>query len=387
MSETTYTYAFALGGRVVMITLDAENSAAVSEIEPKVLLAVGAIVLTAVLILAAVGRGVRYLGRGLERYARQEPWKRLNLRTADELEGIASSLNSMAADREKEERQRNRMVESYRRFVPEKVLELLGRQSILDVDKDTISTREMAVMMVSFSFPEAVYSLAGNSRLLFDSVNDVIERTAPIAARQGGTVFNFAYDGYDVVMEKNPARLVSTAVALQQEALAFNQRRAQEGLPTVTFRIALDVGSVMLGIVGDDGQLEPTAISSSFSTVRTLIGLCDKLDAGILCTEAISAGLEGYGSRYLGKCRVDGASVRVYEVFDGDPYEARKAKEASLRRFYQGVQDFYSGDAASAKRAFLELVHNAPEDGGARYYLYLADRFSDGSFSPEDLSL
>ena len=38
-------------------------------------------------------------------------------------------------------------------------------------------TRRMAVMNVWFSFPESLYTDMSNSRLLFDSVNEVIERT------------------------------------------------------------------------------------------------------------------------------------------------------------------------------------------------------------------
>lgn len=352
-----------------------------------VIIALAILSLTAIVVLSAIGGSIRRLGRGLERYSRAEPWKRLRLETADELEGIASSLNSMAADRESEERRRNRMVESYRRFVPEHVLDLLGRRSILDVDKSTYASREMALLMVSFAFPESLYSESSNSRLLFDSVNAIIERTAPIATRQGGTVFNFSYYEYDVVMENDPARVVSTAVVLQQEALAFNESRAREGLPTVTLRIALDVGNVMFGVVGDSAHMQPTALSSSFTAARELIELCERLDAGILCTEAIASCLKQYGSRFIGKRRTKDGVLRVYEIFDGDPYETRKGKETTLSRFSQAVMAYYSGDSSQAKRIFLELAHETPKDGGVRYYLYLADRTDVSSDDPGSFSL
>ncbi|MBR1497484.1 MAG: hypothetical protein IJ617_07660 [Oscillospiraceae bacterium] len=377
-SLTRYATAFARGDITVTFILFTDTRRPPQPVEPYTMGALAILMLTVILVLTGVGASVRRLGRGLERYSRQEPWVRLRMETSDELEGIASSLNSMAIDREVEERNRNRMVESYRRFVPEHVLNLLGRRSILDVDKGTYASRTMALLRVWFTFPDSVYSVSSNSRLLFDSVNAVIERTAPIATRQGGTVFNYAYYGYDVVMENDPARVVSTAVVLQQEALAFNEFRAREGLPTVTFRIALDVGNVMFGVVGDSAHMQPTALSSGFTTVRELIGLCGQLDAGILCTEAIAPGLKQYGSRFIGKRRTENGVLRVYEIFDGDPYEMRKGKETTLSRFYQAVMAYYSGDCAQAKRIFLELAHETPRDGGVRHYLYLADRV-DGS--------
>jgi hypothetical protein len=76
----------------------------------------------------------------------------------------------------------------------------------------------------------------------------------------------------------------------------------------------------------------------------------------------------------MGKCIVGNQSVRVYEVFDGDEFSTRRGKSSSMRDFSKGVYDLYGGDAAGAKHMFLQLAHNYPLDGGARYYLYLADR-------------
>ena len=187
-------------------------------------------------------------------------------------------------------------------------------------------------------------------------------------------MFHFSYDGYDVVMENDSARVISTAVASQQEVLAFNEGRIRDGLPTVKFYIALDIGDVLLGVVGDSARMEPTTISTSFSVVRELVALSDRLEARILCTEALIEGAQDYGSRYLGKCWLDGEAIRVYEVFDGDEYGVRKGKAQTVSRFSQGVYALYSGETGQAKRIFLELVHDNPADGGARYYLYLADR-------------
>ena len=134
------------------------------------------------------------------------------------------------------------------------------------------------------------------------------------------------------------------------------------------------VGDVLLGVVGDSAHMEPTTISTSFSVVRELVALSERLDARILCTESIIGGAGEYGSRYLGKCWLDDSAIRVYEIFDGDEYSVRKGKAQTVQRFSQGVYALYSGETGQAKRTFLELVHDNPADGGARYYLYLADR-------------
>ena len=333
------------------------------------LLAVAAL---AIVILLAVGRDVRRLTAATAGLLNGEG--RLRLATGDELAGMATTLSSTADALDAQSRARDDLERAYRRFVPEQLLTLLGKQSIQQVDKSTFVSRRMAVMQVHFAFPEPLYTQQANSRLLFDSVNQVIERTSNLATRNGGTVFHFSYDGYDVVMENDSRKVISTAVAIQQEVLAFNEGRVREGMPTVRFHIALDVGDVLLGVVGDSARMEPTTISTSFSVVRELVGLSGRLEARILCTESVIDGAGEYGSRYLGKCWLDDEAIRVYEIFDGDDYSVRKSKSQTVGRFSQGVYALYSGETAQAKRIFLELVHNDPADGGARYYLYLADR-------------
>ena len=330
------------------------------------------VALAAILLLAAAGHNVRRLTRAAA--ALTQNGGRLRLGTGDELAVLAAALTGAADTLDARQRERDALEQSYRRFVPEKLLTLLGKQSIRQVDKSSFASRRMAVMMIWFQFPEPLYTQAANSRLLFDSVNQLIERTASQASRKGGTVFRFSYDGYDVVMENDSRQVISTAVAIQQEVLAFNEGRARDGLPCVKFHIALDVGDVLLGVVGDSAQIEPTTISTSFSVVRELVRLSDRLDACILCTESIIGGAGDYGSRYMGKCWLDDSAIRVYEIFDGDEYDVRKGKAQTVEQFSQGVYALYSGQTAQAKRTFLELVHDNPADGGARYYLYLADR-------------
>lgn len=333
-----------------------------------------AVLLTAVTlaILCWITIGLRRSLHGMERLAAGDREVRVVQGGGDELASLADDVNALSGVLQAVEFQQSELARSYRRFVPERVLSLLGKTSILEVDKQTFVSRHLATMMLWFRFPPQVYEKSG--RELFDNLNEIIERTASIVTRRGGTVFNFAFDGYDAVFEGGSAAAVGTAVAVQQEILDINRERELAGRPPVVVRIALDEGNVMLGVVGDESQLEPTSISSSFSIVKHLVELCGRLEANILCTEAVVEGAKGYGCRYMGKCAEGGESIRTYEIFEGDPYEIRKVKETTGPAFSQGVYALYSREFSQAKQIFLSLVHHNTGDGGARYYLYLADR-------------
>jgi len=336
--------------------------------------ALGAVVLLGILLaaLAWISAGLRQLTRGMERLCAGESGVEVALSSGDELEGLGRAFNSLSRTVEDLELHRQELARSYLRFVPERILALLGKQSLAEVDKTTFVSKYMSAMTVWFTYPASVYEHSG--RELFDDLNRIIERTAPIIARKGGTVFNFAYNGYDAVFEGEPAEMVSTAVAVQQEILSFNRERELAGRPQVKLRIALDQGSMMIGVVGDETQMEPTAISSSFAALRRLIRLCETLDANILCTEAVVSAARECASRYMGKCPVGESRIRTYEIYGGDPYSLRMVKERTAGRFSQGVYALYSRDFQGAKRIFLDLLHDSIEDGGARYYLYLADQ-------------
>ena len=334
---------------------------------------VALLAILALLVLAVVGDDIRKISKQMERISAGAVPPPLELRTGDELESMSSVVNSLAAALKAQEAQRSRVEHSYRRFVPEEMLALLGKPSITEIDKSAFVVRRMATMAVSFTFPEALYTDLSNSRLLFDSINEVIERSSAIVARKGGTIHHFAYFGFDAVMDDGGAA-VSTAVAIQQEMLSFNEQRVHSGLPGVTLHIALDKGDVMIGIVGDTARMSPTTVSTCINTAQGLTRLCGLLKAGILCTESIISEHQAHASRYMGKCLIGEQPVRVYEVFDGDEFNTRRGKANSMDEFSRGVYDLYAGETTSAKHTFLQLAHNYPLDGGVRYYLHLADQ-------------
>lgn len=295
----------------------------------------------------------------------------LRIGGGDELTSLSEELMALAGAWRQQRRQQQEQIGAYGRFVPQRALRLLDKETITEVDRHTSVSRHLATMMLSFRLPEAAYRQSGQA--LFDQINQVIERTAQVVSRMDGLVFNFAYDGYDAVFSGGSSAAVSAAVAVQQEVLEINRLRSEQGQPPVQMAIALDEGDAVLGVVGDDQQMELTCISSGFATNRHLLQLASLLKAGILCTQAVIDQADTYASRYVGKCLEDGGERRVYEIYDGDPYDSRRAKERTAEAFAQGIYSLYGGDASGAKRIFLQLVHQYGCDGGAQYYLYLAD--------------
>lgn len=373
--RTNFCFYRSVGGYLAVVRIGGERLMAQTEsgfrdITGGVWIVTALLLVLALLALAQIAIALHKVEKGLECLNTGGAGVRIRIRTGDELESVGQCVNTLAQTMRGMEDRQDALTRSYRRFLPERLVTLLEQESLASVDKHTFKSRRMATMMVRFQFPPQVYEKGGQQ--LFDHLNEIIERTSPIIAKNDGTVFNFSYNGYDAMFDGEPKLAVSTAVAVQQEILAVNKERELDGRPKVKLRIALDVGDVLMGVVGDEHQIVPTAVSSSFSVTRRLIELCDELDANILCTEELISEAAGYGSRYMGQYVDGGKVIRVNEIFDGDTFEVRRVKEKTAKRFSEAVYLLYSRDFSGAKRIFLDLVHHNVGDGGARYYLYLA---------------
>ena len=132
-----------------------------------------AVLLTALTlaILCWISMGLRRALNGMERLAAGEREVHVELGGGDELTSLADDVNALSDALQDVDRQQSELAQSYRRFVPERVLSLLGKTSILEVDKQTFVSRHLAAMMLSFRFPDQVYEKSG--RELFDNINEI----------------------------------------------------------------------------------------------------------------------------------------------------------------------------------------------------------------------
>lgn len=335
-------------------------------------IAAGVVLVMMLMILTSLSRNLRRVTKGLTAI-QNGSYVEVVDHGGDEVSAMANSLNSMARTLRDADAQNLRRGDVYARFLPTRIADLLGVPSVEDINKQSFAFRTMTTMHVKFTFAEQVY--ASRSKELFDNINEVTESTAKIISDQGGVILTFSHDEFDALFEPDSNAPVSAAVAIRQEIISINRERVANGLSPVSLRVTLDIGEVMLGVVGDEKRMQATAVSSSFNTARKLDALLSRFEANILCTERIERWTGEYGTRYIGKAHDGNELVRVYEIYDGDTYAVRQGKEETDRVFSDGVYTLYTGDYSAAKRIFMEIVRRNNGDGVAKYYLYLADRF------------
>ena len=301
--------------------------------------------------------------------------KTVGLSADDEFKALADRVNSLAGQLKKQTTSDMKRSDSFLHFIPQQLVSLMGVSRIEDVDKSTATSRDMAMIVIWFGFKNDVYQ--SDPKTLFDNINEVIERTSGIVSKNDGVIYDFTYNGYSAVFPSGSEAAVSAAVEIRQGIIALNRTREGRGAQPVTLRIAIDRGNVMMGVVGDDDRMVPTAVSSGFNTARMLVRLASTVDANILCTMSVADEAKSYFVRYIGKTSGRRDQIRVYEIIDGDEHHIRAAKEKMRDQFSKGIYSLYACDFTAAKRIFMDIARNYEEDGVTRHYLYLADKYEN----------
>jgi len=207
------------------------------------------------------------------------------------------------------------------------------------------------------------------------NINDVFENVVSVVNQSKGIVYDFLPSGFDAIFETKADEALRTALRIRETLNTLNEKRNKNGLGEVDIRIFIAKGNIMLGFIGDEKRMEPTAISNESQKADPVLNLCFDSDVYIACTREILDELPKgiYRSRRIGHVMINDEKVELFDLYDSDPYTLLKTKEVHAQRFELGVNLFMKGDYANARNMFMDIIKYSSLDGAARNYMYLAE--------------
>lgn len=230
---------------------------------------------------------IRLLEDGVTRIGAGQFDHRIELRTGDEFERLASRFNEMAAEL-KVSQERSQRIERLKRFLAPQVAELVdrtGEDSVLD-------GRRVELVVV---FCDLRGFTAFSVRADTDTVITVLRRYYEVLERAvnayEGALIRFSGDGAMVLLNApvsvpDPAlRAVAMASDMQrdvQELLAG--WRALEG--RLGFGVGIAMGPATVGGIGSEGRLDYTAVGN---VVNLASRLCDSAQDNQILVDRIAA--------------------------------------------------------------------------------------------------
>ena len=258
---------------------------------------------------------------------------------------------------------------AYQRFVPTQFLDLLGKESIRDVNLGDHVERVLTVLFCDIrSFTSISESMTPGENFRF--VNHFLAALEPAFEAHNGFIDKYIGDAIMGLFPHSPDDAVKAAVSMLRRLEVFNQERRSHGLRDVEIGIGIHTGVAMLGTVGGRARMDGTVISDAVNLASRAEGLCKHYGVSLLVTQATLEALEDpadFNMRTLGRVRVKGrqAEVDVLEVLDADDDGMRQSKLATLEGFAEAVQAEIEGRFVEARAAYGAVLAAHPEDPAA----------------------
>jgi predicted ATPase/class 3 adenylate cyclase len=265
------------------------------------------------------------------------------------------------------------LTRAYSRFTPRAFLDILRRESILDVQLGDYRHGDMTVMCLDIRDYTALSELlsAGDN---FRFLNGFFSRMTLYVTRHAGVVSTFTGDGFLAFFPRSPADAYAAALEMQAAVRSYNRERATKERSPIAVGIGLHTGPLMLGVIGDQDRLEASLISDTVNTAARMEGLTKEFRVGIVASENTVSALDSATQRSIrrvGNVRVKGKSqpTRVYDCFAGDDPETAELKRETAVEFGRGLDAWQTAEFGSAVAAFERVLSRHPADGTARRYL------------------
>ncbi len=263
---------------------------------------------------------------------------------------------------------------AYSHFVPLEFLQLLEKESIVDVRLGDHVQKNMTVLFADIrSFTTLSESLTPKEN--FDFINEYLGRVSPQIRKYKGFIDKYIGDAIMALFPETVDSAVDAAVEILKHLELLNADRAERGQKPIKIGVGMHVGTLMLGTIGEEKRMEGTVISDAVNLASRLEGLTKLYGVSILISNDVLQNMENPDAhfyRFLGKVRVKGKNepVQVFELIDAEPdRDIREAKVTLEPEFNAALSLYYQGNFIHAIPLFEHILSVLPIDKASEFYL------------------
>lgn len=292
------------------------------------------------------------------------------VRGHDEVADISAAFNKMSLGIAQYVRDIREMSDGYYKFIPARILELLGKESIQQVELGDEITEDMTILSLHTI---DYHRLTASAEKVYTEINQILSMLVEPIDSHHGVVEHFEDSGLSAFFTGESREALDAAVEIH--------RSLDELLPDKGRTIAVSYGFLMLGVIGHEKRMEVAAISAHSVLAKALGIIGSKYGARILITHRVYQQIPDfesqYHARYIGNVCLSAADVleRVYDVYDGDTEEEFYYKELTKPLFEKGVELFVAKKFYEARLIFVEVLKRHRKDRAAKEYLYRCDQY------------
>lgn len=266
--------------------------------------------------------------------------------------------------------------DSFFRFVPTEFLQLLGRNSVVDIKLGDSSLRFLTILFTDIrrftSMAEGMLPME-----IFEFLNAYLFRMEKAVQGNRGFVDKYIGDGVMALFPSDnggPAKGKSESadnslravLRIKRELHAFNEEKKAQNILPIQIGVGVNTGDVTLGTVGSETRLDTTVIGDAVNLASRLESLTKYYRTQNLISEYTVESLlkpEEFCLRQIDTVSVPGRSgpLRVYELLDPEISSDLNKKE-SMADFAEALLLYRAREFDKARAIFLKLLENDPDD-------------------------
>lgn len=297
----------------------------------------------------------------------------MDVKRPDELGHLAKAVSGMAQSISESNRLKEQFLEAAQRFIPSQYLEFLEKDSITKVKLGDHVSAEMAVMFSDIrGFTSMSEKMTAQEN--FDFINEYLKLVSPIIQKHEGFIVKFLGDGMMAIFPYGVADAVSAGIEKSAMVQVFNETLKSRGLGSISVGIGVHVGSMMVGMVGEEMRMQGDAFSDNVNLTSRIEGLNKFYGTSMIISEDTLRQIPKpvtFKLRYLGKAVVKGRAtpLGMYEVYEGLSQNVAELKDATRPDFEHGIELYTQGKFAEAGRLFSQVLEKDNSDKTAKIYL------------------
>lgn len=298
-----------------------------------------------------------------------------------DVEAMWSSLLEIRNNIDRINYSRYQMYESFYRFAPKNIDQILRKDSITEVRNGDIIRLQATVATVSNRWKSEKD----------DQIGDKMDRFITLLDRHQEEKGGFYVSGscglgmLKLLFGQEVRNTVDFGVSFLQELWHMKE---PEKLQTC---ILLHNSDYLYGVAGGGKQSIPYLISEETEELEKYSRWLRDKGVRLVVTQSVKEKeqLADSSLRYLGYSRMkqNGKQLHYYEVLEAYPLAERSRKAAAGQKFAKALELFYQHDFYLARNAFSEVRRENPTDEMARWYLFTCEKYLNEACPEDDVCM
>lgn len=321
------------------------------------------------LIIWVILKPMRVLSGGINDLLNGHWKNRVPIVSRDEFASISIAFNNMSDKLETYTDNLMDLNSEYLRFVPKKILTLMGKDKITDTNVGDGNVSNVSIVYVTFNINK-IEEMNNFEANLFLQLKQSYSRIFDIVEKNNGVVQNFASLGSTLLFE-DPIDALNSSI----EILETNEKN----IVYDNMRISIGYGPSFVGLIGNDVRRGVTMASKEMQRLikidKGMKNISIRFSATEFIMDEIGNKFDPAFFRFVGKFRdiTDVTWVKLYEIINSSDTLKKEYNIRTKSIFERAVQLYIDGSFDQSRKLFVDVLNTNKNDATALHYINMCN--------------